>query len=140
MDRFPGLTPNDETGDVTWEAQDTVRELDDRPHLLTRLVVRGGFFPHMNAMPFIRLRGRRGAVTSWFAEVADDNSAMLGYFPVDALRAQGVVEYGYGGRVFGQAREAFQPKKRRRLDRQRLSETVVEVTRKFVDDKQRPAD
>lgn len=118
--------------ELLWRASEVVRELDDRPHLLTRIQLLGGSFPQLDAQPFVRVLGRRTSVESWFAEVADDGASMSGYFPVDAPPAEGIVEYGYGSRVWGRIPGPFDPLKVEHLDRERLPRDLVLVTEQFI--------
>lgn len=121
--------------DISWRAREIVREVDDRPHLLTRIELRGGSFPQLDAQPFVRVLGERTAVLSWFAHVADDNSSLNGYFPVDAPLDEGIIEYGYGSRVFGRIPERFDARRVERLDRERLPRDLIAVTEELVQSK-----
>jgi hypothetical protein len=127
---FPGRN------ELSWHAREVVRELDDRTHLLLRIRIRGGSFPQLDAPPFVRVLGRRRSVESWFAQVAEDGSSLSGYFPVDARILEGVVEYGYGSRVFGRVPAPFDPLEVERLERPRLPEDLVVVTEQFIRRKQ----
>ena len=40
---------------LTWQAEEVVRKIDDRPHLLVRVSIRGGYFPQRALVPFVRL-------------------------------------------------------------------------------------
>jgi hypothetical protein len=122
--------------ELSWQAGEIVRELDDRPHLLTRIVLKGGSFPQLDAQPFIRVVGRREALESWFAEIADDGTSMSGYFAVDAPPTDGIIEYGYGSRVWGRIPGPFDPLKIERLERERLPQEVVPVTHRYIRRKQ----
>ena len=122
--------------DLRWRASEIVRELDDRPHLLLQIEVSGGSFPHMNAEAFVRLLRDRDSVQSWFADVADDNTTISGYFPVDLDPVEGIIEYGYGDRVFGRIAGLLGRGKVELLDRERLPRRVVVVTEEFIRQKQ----
>jgi hypothetical protein len=121
--------------ELSWQAGEVVRELDDRPHLLMRIRLRGGSFPQLDAQPFVRVLGRRDSSESWFAEVSEDQSSLSGYFSVDAPAAQGIIEYGYGSRVMGRAPGPFDPVKVRRLERDRLPKDLVPVTQQYIERK-----
>lgn len=122
---------------LTWQAQEVVREVDHRPHLLLRVTVRGGHFPHRAMGPFLRIaEGEQGSVPAWFTEVAGDSSALVGYFPTD-VPPGGVVEYGYPGDATRRVPARFTAEPIERLDRERLGGDVVEVTRKFLESKRR---
>jgi hypothetical protein len=117
----------------TWDGRQVVRELSDRPHLLTRIEVRGTFFPHMGREPFMRIvLDNEDTVRAWLVDVCDDHSCLRGYFPND-LPDHGIIEFGYGadlmGRVDFEARRAIIQS----LDRERLPKETVMVTREFVE-------
>jgi hypothetical protein len=121
---------------LTWRAQEVVREVDDQPHLLARIEIEGDYFPHRAAEPFVRiLDGDQVVMTSWFADVSDDNRRLTGYFPVD-LPPRGTVEFGYGHQVMGRIPLGFDADAVIRLDRQRLPGTVVPVSAEYLKAKQ----
>jgi hypothetical protein len=124
--RFP-----DEPG-LAWSAREVLLDLDERPHLLVRLELQGDAFPHLDAQPFVRVAARRAYAESWFARVAEEGTSIAGYFAVDGLPAEGLVEYGYGDRVFGRVPAPFEPLRVKQLDRQRLPEDVVVVDERFL--------
>lgn len=119
----------------TWTAREVVRDLDDRPHLLLRVDVHGGPFPHRAPPPFVRIQSRdgKGGVESWFAEISPDQRTVHGYFPVDVPEG-GVVEVGYGADVVARAETAFSAKAVERLDRARIDPKAVVVTRQAYDE------
>lgn len=117
---------------LTWDAREVVREIDDRPHLLVRITIRRAYFPHRAAVPFLRIRDARQQVAdAWFAEVDDDNTALAGYFPTD-LPESGVIEFGYGDQTIGRVPLEFRTDRVRRLDHERLPESIVPVTRRYL--------
>ena len=118
--------------EARWQAQEVVREVDHRPHLLVRLTVRGGYFPHRAAAPFVRIVGRdKAVVDAWFTEITGDSSALMAYFATD-LPDDGVIEFGYEDQVLGRIPAAFDGKAVPRLDRKRLPSDVVETTRAYL--------
>jgi hypothetical protein len=122
---------------LSWEAQEVVREVDHHPHLVLRVTVRGGFFPHRALVPFVRIVEREQVVASaWFTETAGDSSALFAYFPTDVDGA-GVIEWGYGPQVFGRASERFDPRAAKRLDRDRLGGDIVIATQQMLAAKRR---
>lgn len=108
-----------------WTGREVVRELNDRPHLLLRVEIRGAYFPLRAPEPFIRIVREEGTVESWFAEVAEDHAALRGYFP-PGTDTDGILEFGYGAKVMGRVGQPFTPKAVERLDRTRLPRDVVE--------------
>lgn len=143
MDAFRDRLDIRDLPDPEWRADEVVHELDDRDHLLMRIQIRGGSFPHMDAEPFVRIAGRRDEARSWFVDIADDSSRMSGYFPVDVSPGEGVIEYGYGNRVFGRLGRRFSTRIVERLDRQGLPRKTVIVTADYIRQKasgRRPPD
>ena len=121
---------------LPWQAQEVIRELDNRPHLLVRISIRGGYFVHRAAEPFIRIVSRGKVVQSWFAEVSEDNSSLSGYFPTD-VPAGGIVEYGYGSQVQGRLEMKFTSKSVDRLDPRKLPKETIVVSQKFLQSRNR---
>ena len=39
--------------EFTWQAQEVVSEVDHKPHLVVRISVTGGFFPHRASVPIM---------------------------------------------------------------------------------------
>jgi len=143
MDAFRDHLDIRDLPDVEWRADEVVYELDDRDHLLMRIQIRGGSFPHMNAEPFVRISGGREQARSWFADIADDSSIMSGFFPVDFSPGEGVIEYGYGNRVFGRLGRRFSARMVERLERKGLPRKTVFVTADYIRQKasgRRPPD
>jgi hypothetical protein len=117
---------------VRWEAQEVVREIDARPHLLLRVTITGGSFPQRALVPWVRLvLGESVAARAWFTDISDDSDALRGYFPTD-VSLDGTVEYGYGPHVYGRALEKLDAGAVTRLDRTRLPPDVVDTTRAYL--------
>ncbi len=118
------------------EAREVVRELGDRPHLLTRVEVRGTHFPHMAREAFIRAAaGDEVVAQAWFTDVAEDSRSLLGYFAEDVALDRGVLEFGYGADVVGRVQLERRDVPRRVLERERLPKDVVVVTAEFVEER-----
>jgi hypothetical protein len=117
---------------LTWQAEEVVREIDDRPHLLVRVSIRGGYFPQRALVPFVRLvEGDKPGVRAWFTEIRDDSNELVGYFPAD-IAVSGVLECGYGQDVVGRSSIRFEPMSIKRLDRARLPEGMTVVTGAYM--------
>lgn len=122
---------------ATWQAQETVREVDHRPHLLVRLTVRGGHFPHRALVPFMRIVDDDKVIAhAWFTEISGDSTELAGYFVTD-LSGAGVIEFGYDEVVQGRVPIRFDAKDVKRLERNRLEKGVVETTREYLTKKGR---
>lgn len=86
----------------TAQYQEALLDLNDSPHLLVAVEIRGAHFPQLDAQPFVRIADADGkGARSWMAHVEDDGSAFIGYFPVDASLNGRLLEFGYGDAVFG---------------------------------------
>jgi hypothetical protein len=116
---------------VTWQAQEVVRAIDRRPHLLLRITVTGTSFPQRALVPFVQMAAGESVMRSWFAEISDDQQELHGYFATD-VPLEGIVEYGYGPTVYGRASQAVAAGAVRRLDRGRLPPETVDVTRAYI--------
>lgn len=116
--------------DLRWEVREIVRELDHRPHLLTRVEVTGRPFPIVDRPPFMRLIDGESTARAWFVDVVEDGSAVRGYFAV-GTEVRGTLEFGVGndivGRVDIEGRSEIP-----HLDRERLPRNLVVVTPDFL--------
>lgn len=121
---------------VAWQAQEVVRDIDNRPHLLVRVEIKGPQFPHRGAPPFVRIEGDKRVTKSWFAHVADDSRTMLGYFPSD-VPADGTLVYGYGDQVWGRLERRFIAEAVQRLDQSRLPKDTLVVSEEYLRAKMR---
>lgn len=104
---------------LQWRAKEVVRDLDDRPHLLTRLTLEGGGFPQRSAEPYVRV----GRTRSRFVLIDEDGQVAHAYFD-RPLPAEGVVEFGYGQQPFHRF-PAFDRTRVAGLDRDRLPAATV---------------
>lgn len=115
----------------TTRAFETLIDLNNRPHLLIAVEIRGAHFPLLDAEPFVRVAGERGeGPRSWITRIAEDGSAITGYFATDASLTGGTLEFGYGDAVFGRI-GAFRPSVDR-IDRDQLEAKPVVVTNDTV--------
>jgi hypothetical protein len=109
------------------EAAETLREIGDRPHMLLRIGIRGGHFPHRDAPAFARLESQGGAVEALFCEVDDDEAGLRAYFPTD-VALEGRLVVGFEGDLvaeFALDRLRLEPA---RLDEQRIEGAFHRVT------------
>ena len=114
--------------EVTWHAEEVIRHVDRRPHLLVRVSVHGRHFPERALAPFVRIvSGDHRAVSAWFTEISPDSQSLLGYFATD-LPASGVLEYGYFPEPPGHVPLRFDAATIRRLDRTRIHKDVIDTT------------
>lgn len=118
--------------EITWQAQEVVRVVDHKPHLVVRITVAGGFFPHRALVPVMRIvRAEKTVAHSWFTEISDDNRALLGYFATD-LPEEGTIEFGYCDRPLDRVRAKFDAKAIKRLSRKRLDKEVVDASMEYL--------
>jgi len=123
--------------EFSWQATEVLKQIDERPHLVVRILISGSHFPHRAALPFVRIvTETKQVVNNWFAEVADDNRGLVGYFPTD-LPKEGIIEFGYGGKLLGRVRVGFESKIVKRLERTRLPKEMVEVSTAYLKAKHR---
>ena len=114
--------------EVTWHAEEVIRHVDHRPHLLVRVAVQGRHFPERALVPFVRIVGEdHTAVWAWFTEISPDSRALLGYFATDLPRS-GVLEYGYFPESAARVPVHFDAATIKRLDRARVDKDVIETT------------
>ena len=112
------------------QAKEVVRVLNDRPHLLVRIVIDGNHFPFRSVDPLIRIAtSNEKYVTNLFAEVAPDNCKIIGYFPVTI--PNGIIEFGYEDELWGTLPGEFSPESVTRLDMKKLPKDIVIVNDEF---------
>ena len=80
---------------LKWEARHVLRDLPGGPHLLFRIRLTGAHFPERGAEAFVRV----GRIRSRFVEIASDGLSLTAYFD-QPPPSEGIVEMGYGHRVF----------------------------------------
>lgn len=120
---------------VECRAQEVVKMLDDRPHLLVRLDITGPHFPHRAAEPFVRILSRERVVAkSWFTRISEDSRKLMAYFPVD-VPAGDTIEFGYAVNVMGRIAASFDAKAVKHLERERLPKETVEVSNEYLSGK-----
>lgn len=117
--------------ELTWRAQEVVRVVDHKPHLVVRITVTGGHFPQRALVPFIRvMEGEKVVARDWFTEIGEDGS-LIAYFQTDMPKS-GVLEYGYFPEILGRISLRFNANAIQRLDRKRLAKDVVDATSKYL--------
>lgn len=119
-----------ETDRIDYEVAHKLRDLDDTPHLLTRVKLTGTEFPHRALEPYVRV----GDVESRFVDISDDGTVARAYFD-QPLPEGGTIEFGYGAeppRV--RLRHGIRLKDLTPLDSDRLPDDTRFVDRFFDDD------
>lgn len=123
--------PNRKNPTYTFAVNEIVRVLNDRPHLLLRITIKGDFFPHRAVDPLIRIiTDKDDSIESLFTEVAPDNSAISGYLPI--IVRSGTIQFGYEDEVWGTLPLNLDKTLITRLDRKRLAKDVVIVNEAFL--------
>lgn len=113
-------------------AREVVKVLDDLPHLVVRMEVSGGNFPHRAPHPFVMIKvGEEEYFKDLFTEVSPDNQKLLGYLPVN-VPSKGVIVFGYGNEIWGTVPGQFDRASVTRLDRKRLQKNIVVVDEDFL--------
>ena len=118
--------------EVSWQAKELVREVNDQPHVLVGVEIRGPYFPHRGVPAFVRVVEPGGrSMNCWFTEVSEDNRVLKGYFPLDLPR-KGTLEFGYARQVQGSVPFELDPRKVQSLDRSRLPKNAVMTQEKDI--------
>jgi hypothetical protein len=110
-------------------AVETVREIADQPHMLLRLSIRGGYFPHRDAPAFARIEHESDAQEALLCEVDDDEAGIRVYFPTD-VALDGTLSVGFDEDLvaeFAFDRLELEPT---RLDERRIETAFHRVTRR----------
>lgn len=115
------------TRDFSLRAEEVIREITPRPHLLLRITVLGPRFPHLDSEPFVRIVGTREKAEAFMTEISADEKELRAYFPTDTA-VSGSVEFGYASKVVG--RIPIRRLKIARLDMKRVESEVHRVTRR----------
>jgi hypothetical protein len=111
-----------------------IREVNHRPHLLLRITVSDGYFPHRALVPVMRLvHDREVVANAWFTEISNDNRSLHGYFGTRVPR-RATIEFGYPDGPLERVPVPLEDEKIKRLDRRRIEEGVVEVTPELLDE------
>lgn len=111
------------------DAAEILKEIGEKPHLLLRISIRGGYFPHRNAPAFARIRNQRNSFNALYSEVDDDESGFRAYFPTD-VPLKGILSVGFENEVVAEfefERLRLEPQK---LEVRRIETAFHRVTRK----------
>jgi hypothetical protein len=100
---------------LRWEACLVVRDLNQEPHLLMRIMLTGTHFPERALEPFVIV----GKVRSLFVSIADDGLSARAYFD-EPVQDGSRIEFGYGTEVLLRFPRAFERKGIKLLDPKRL--------------------
>lgn len=113
------------------QGREVIKVLNDHPHLVVRVEVRGENFPHRAPHPFMHIRtDDDNFIDDLFTEVAPDNSALIGYLPVD-ISDDSVIEFGYGNEIWGIVPVDIRTSVDK-LERDRLPKDIVVVDSAFI--------
>lgn len=109
------------------DAAETLREIGEIPHMLLRISIRGGYFPHRNAATFARIHGERKVTNAIYSEIDDDEGGFRAYFPID-IPLMGMLVIGFGDDIVAEIefdRLKLEPLK---LDVRRIESAFHRVT------------
>jgi len=76
------------------DAAEILKEIGEQPHMLLKISIRGGHFPHRNAPAFARIQVKRTVFDALFCEIDDDESGFRAYFATD-VPLNGVLSIGF---------------------------------------------
>jgi hypothetical protein len=110
------------------DAAETLREFGDRPHMLLRVGIRGGHFPHRDAPTFARIMHRGETLDALFCEVDEDERGLRAYFPTD-VPLEGTLQVGFGTDLVAEFDFERRKPETERLDEQRIEAPFHRVTR-----------
>lgn len=79
-------------------AAEMLKAIGEQPHMLLRIHIRGGHFPHRDAPEFARIRNRRRTFEALYCQIDEDEGGFRAYFPTD-VPLRGVLSVGYGNEV-----------------------------------------
>ena len=111
------------------DAIEILKEIGEQPHMLLRISIRGGHFPHRNAAAFARIQENDSVVLALYCEIDEDEAGFRAYFPTDVV-LNGILSIGYGNEVvveFEFERLKLEPQK---LEERRIKTTFHRVTQK----------
>jgi hypothetical protein len=76
------------------DAAEILKEIGEQPHMLLRISIRGGNFPHRNAPAFARIQDQRNTLHALYCEIDDDESGFRAYFATD-IALKGILSVGF---------------------------------------------
>jgi hypothetical protein len=109
----------DSTQTLHCEAREVLRDIEQRPHLLTRIKLSGAYFPRRALDPFVIV----GRVRSLFVEISEDSLNARAYFDAPLPEA-GTIRFGYGSEIELGLAGQFSHDDVQRLDPARLPKNV----------------
>jgi hypothetical protein len=83
---------------LQFAADEVLREVGTRLHLVLRIAIRADSFPQRALEPFARIDLKAKTVESLFTEVDEDERGMRAYFATD-VPLRGTLTVGYGTEV-----------------------------------------
>lgn len=112
----------------TIEGAEMLKEVGDLPHLLLKIAVRGGHFPHRNAAAFARIQEGRTRINALYCEIDDDEAGLRAYFATD-VPLRGTLLVGYENEVVAEFELERLKLTPARLDAGRIETRFHRVTR-----------
>lgn len=120
-----GLAPKYDL-DIT----DTIIEFNGKPLRTIKMRITGMEFPDRDAPVFVRIRHERQVEECWMAEIAEENRALYGFFPVDSL-LRGDVEFGYADKVIAVFRK-IRWERLQRLENEKVEREVINADQEWL--------
>lgn len=116
--------------DYTLHVQDIIKDFNNKPHRMVKMVITGEQFPIRDAPLFVRIVDEGSREESWLTELAASRQEIIAFFPVD-IDKKGVIEFGYGNEVLGVFRNPGW-KNFKALDATLIEKEVITVDRKWL--------
>jgi len=114
------------------EVADTIVDFNGAPHRMIKMRITGSRFEYKDTGMFVRTRNGKQTEECFMANIAENDQAVHGYFPVDFM--PGDVEFGYGGEVIAVFKRAKWDRLKRLKD-ELIESGVTTVTHQWLKQK-----
>jgi hypothetical protein len=109
------------------DAAEILKEIGEQPHILLRIGIRGGHFPHRNAAAFARIQDKRKTIHALYCEIDEDELGFRAYFATD-VPLSGILHVGFGNDVVAEFELERLKVEPRKLDERRIETSFHRVT------------
>jgi hypothetical protein len=119
MPTSSGENRRSSTQELDWDVREVLRDIEQRPHLFTRITLSGTYFPQRALEPFVAV----GRARSRFVDISEEGLSARAYFDTP-LPKTGRIRFGYGNQIMLRFPRSFSRDDVQRLDPARLPENV----------------